>query len=162
MDILDKLDISENGVIKNIESGRILRQSDSERGYKVISYCGKQYKVHRLVALKYIPNPENKPQVNHIDGNKQNNNVSNLEWCTNKENMEHAYRNKIRIAKKLKDSKLAKKIKQYTLDGTYIKTWDCLKEITIETNIKWQNISKCCRGLRNKAGNYKWKYEEEI
>lgn len=58
-------------------------------GYKCVKLNGKHESIHRLVAKAFIPNPENKPEVNHIDGNKQNNHVSNLEWVTSKENINH-------------------------------------------------------------------------
>lgn len=60
-------------------------------GYKSVQIFNKNYYIHRLVAQAFIPNPENKPCVNHIDGNKKNNNVNNLEWCTYSENNRHAY-----------------------------------------------------------------------
>ncbi|MBJ8023716.1 NUMOD4 domain-containing protein [Bacillus cereus] len=75
--------------------GRILIQMTSRNGYKKVSLTRnvkdkKQIQLHRLVALAFIPNPESKPFVNHIDGDKTNNHVSNLEWVTEKENAEHA------------------------------------------------------------------------
>jgi predicted DNA-binding protein YlxM (UPF0122 family) len=84
---------SRNG--KRLVKGQILKQQVDKYGYMRV-YCylngkGRNYQVHRLVALSFIPNLENKPQVNHKDGNKQNNHIDNLEWSTNKENMKHAF-----------------------------------------------------------------------
>jgi hypothetical protein len=77
-----------------IKAGRILKQNDNGLGYLQVplSYNGKSKKemVHRLVALVFIPNPLKLPKVNHLDANKKNNNIDNLEWCTQLENVRHA------------------------------------------------------------------------
>jgi len=83
-------EISSLGRIKN-KKGKILKQSDNGKGYKKVSLSGIGQKyIHRLVAQYFLTNPENKRTVNHIDGNKSNNNVSNLEWATYSENQIHA------------------------------------------------------------------------
>lgn len=78
------------------QSGRILKGYTDPDGYKrvdlTVNNKSKGFFVHRLVATAFLSNPENKPQVNHIDGNKQNNNISNLEWVTQEQNMAHAWR----------------------------------------------------------------------
>lgn len=87
-------EVSEEGVVRNIKTHKIIQGGISTSGYKMVSLYSENKRlhkqVHRLVAINFIENPENKPQVNHIDGNKLNNNVDNLEWVTGKENMKHA------------------------------------------------------------------------
>lgn len=83
--------ISNMGNIRN-SKGVILSPFLTKNGYKKINILRQGYYIHRLVAESFIPNPENKPQVNHIDGNKKNNCADNLEWVTNSENMKDAFR----------------------------------------------------------------------
>lgn len=102
--------VSNCGRVKSLKFGkeRILKQATNQNGYLFIIIHRKNHKqryskIHRLVALAFIPNPNNKPQVNHKDGDKCNNHIDNLEWVTNSENIKHAWDNglneKIRIAK---------------------------------------------------------------
>ena len=80
-----------DGKISKLD-GTPLKKYISPYGYERVCINGKYWLVHRIVAMVFIPNPDNKPQVNHIDGNKQNNDISNLEWVTPEENMRHASR----------------------------------------------------------------------
>lgn len=82
--------IGEDGKIVNIHNNHIVKPQMNGKGYMRVSIGGRLEFVHRLVAQTFLPNPENKPQVNHKDGNKTNNCVSNLEWVTNQENRDHA------------------------------------------------------------------------
>jgi len=89
-------EVSELGAVVNINTGRALKPETTRNGYMRVKLCGngdtKKFLLHRLVAGLYIPNPLGKPCVNHIDGDKGNNSVANLEWCTYSENEVHSYR----------------------------------------------------------------------
>lgn len=87
-----KFAISNFGNIKNILTGKIKNIYDNGHGYKSVSVYGKLFYIHRLVAKYFLDNPENKKEVNHKDGVRSNNNLSNLEWCTTSENLIHKFR----------------------------------------------------------------------
>lgn len=101
--------ITKSGEVINNHTNRIVKPQLNGKGYYRVSIGGKLQFVHRLVADKYIPNPEGKPQVNHKDGNKLNNSADNLEWVTNKENRSHAVEHDLHLSgEKCKWSKLTK------------------------------------------------------
>ena len=91
-----KYQVSSWGRIRNAETGKILKPYENKKGYLKVGLSvgrrSEKKRVNRLVATAFIENPNNLPQVNHKDGNKQNNSVSNLEWVTNEQNAEHAKR----------------------------------------------------------------------
>jgi len=106
--------VSNLGNIKSLKKGKecIKKSKVTRNGYLRIRLCQKSikkyYSVHRFVALAFIPNPENKRCVNHKDGNKLNNNLNNLEWCTHSENSLHSFKNGLQKSKKGNESKNSK------------------------------------------------------
>ena len=151
--------VSNYGDIYSIRSKKILKGEITKKGYiRVRLTNNNRMLIHVIVAKTFIPNPQNKPQVNHKDGNKQNNCVDNLEWCTQSENMVHALSNKLRIAPKGKDVYNSKPILQYDLQDNFIKEWDCITDAQKE--LKLFHIGEVCSGKRKKCGNYKFRYKE--
>ena len=118
-------------------------------GYIIVGLDKNQYSLHRLIALTFLENPENKPVVNHIDGNKTNNDLSNLEWCTIAENNQHAIDTGLKQCYK-------RKIGQYSIDGELVKEFNSIVEATNETGIT--SIKQVLYGKQNTAGGFIWKY----
>lgn len=121
----------------------------------------KCFLVHRLVAEAFIPNPENKPQVNHIDGNKQNNNVNNLEWVNNQENKIHASKNNLITKLYGEKNPKSRKVIQYDLNYNFIKKWGYIRKAANLLNISEISICNCCRKKAKTAGGFVWRYADE-
>ena len=128
----------------------ILKQSKIPSGYKKVNLSKdgiivKQY-VHRIVAQAFLPNPDNLPEVNHKDENKENNCVDNLEWCSHSYNMCYGSRSE----------KYSVKVRQFAKDNTLIGEYSSLTEASKATNISCGNISSCIKGRLKTAGGYIW------
>lgn len=139
---------------KYMKSERILKQVNAYNGYIVVCLCKhnkhKNFKVHRLVAEAFIPNPENKPTVNHIDEDKTNNVVSNLEWATMKEQNNHGTRTQ-RTSKKVKAIDIA--------TGEY-NEYNSQSECARQLGLKAPNINMCLKGKCRQIGGYVFEYSK--
>lgn len=126
------------------------------QGYsQVVLYkdgVGKTIRLNTLIARMFIPPIENKPYVNHIDGNKKNNRVDNLEWCTASENVRHAYKNGLA-------RHYTRKVAQIDEKEVVVCVYDSIKEASAISKISKGNICSACKGKRKgKAGGYYWRY----
>ena len=185
--------VSDKGRVRSVDhitnghkyNGKIIKQRPDKDGYMIVSLSGrgrdKFKKVHRLVAIAFIPNPYNKPVVNHKNELKNCNESWNLEWMTVKENNNYGNRNlKLSLSQRGKprdymkgeknyfygkhiggaDHPQAKKVYQYNLNGKYITEYGSVQDAGKLTSTHPSAISMCCRQKRKKANNFIWSYEK--
>ena len=146
--------VGSNGTIFNQKTGQYLKAVQGKHGYMHVTLCyGKKEDllIHRAVAKAFVPNPDNFPCVNHKDEDKTNNDVSNLEWCTQKYNLNYG---KMKVSR---NSPVVQKDK----NSNFIKQWNSIKEASESLKIKYQGISRVCRGLRRTCGGFMWEYAEK-
>lgn len=148
--------VSNKGRLYSIKRKRKMNPTTSKNGYKRVKlYTNGKFKtvfVHRIVATAFLDNPENYPVVNHLDENKLNNNVENLQWCTQKQNVNHG------TGQQRRTEAVKMLVKQYTLDGQYIATYKSAVDLQELYGFHQSAISRVCRGERKTAYKYIWKY----
>ena len=169
--------IDTEGNVYSKRKHKYLKQTINKYGYCKVTLqkdkYKKMYSVHRLVAEAFIPNYNKLPQVNHIDGNKQNNHVANLEWCTAKHNMneavrtglfdnckkiqkENAVKNNLNKYHILANEVTKKKVAQYDKQNNLLNTYESISEASRKTGITITSISYSANGKRKTAGGFIW------
>lgn len=150
--------VSDEGLVRNDKTNYILKNSIQQGYCHVTIYINKKAKrmrVHRLVAEAFIPNPDNKPYVNHKDGIRSNNKIENLEWMTPSENTQHAVDTGLFLPTR------EKSVIQYDLNGKKLNEFKSTMEAGRLTNSIPEKIVLCCQLKRKTHNNYQWRYKED-
>ena len=156
-----------NDVRMSLLKEKTLKEGLSSNGYYSVSLTkngkGKTFNIHKLVATAFIENKNNDKCVNHIDGNKTNNYVANLEWCSYSHNEKEAY--KLKLKKPSNEGKKgalnpsSKKVYQYK-NGLLIKVWDSLTSTGESGEYNHRCVGNCCLGKQKEYKGYKWEYKD--
>lgn len=153
----DRYLISNLGRVKNKNTSRVLKERFTTTGYVLVNLSkgGKMHteRIHRLVGTHFIPNPDNLPEINHINEDKTDNRVENLEWCDRKYNVNFGSRTE------RQRKKISKAVVQLSTDDKEIAHFCSTVQAGEHTEINSHRIADCCRGTRKTAGGFKWKYE---
>ena len=150
--------VNDEGLVRNDKTNYILKNSIQQGYCHVTIYINKKAKrmrVHRLVAEAFIPNPDNKPYVNHKDGIRSNNKIDNLEWTTPSENTQHAVDTGLFLPTR------EKPVIQYSLNGEKLNEFKSTMEAGRLTNSIPEKIVLCCQLKRKTHNNYQWRYKED-
>lgn len=152
--------VSDMGRVKSLNYHRtgkekFLKDSKDKDGYLYVNLSKegkvKKFKVHRLVASAFLDNPNNLPEVNHINEDKTDNRFENIEYCDRFYNMNYGTRTE----------RTQKPILQFTKEGEFVKKWVSATQVQKELGINQSHISKCCKGKKKSIGGYIWGYEKE-
>ena len=156
---VDRIDTISDGRVFH-RKGVILKPKICRKGYYRVQLYhktkGKHINIHRLVALAFIDNPNNLPQVNHVNGDKSNNSIWNLEWVTNDDNMKHAIENGL-----MNFHSKARVVRQYTLDGDFIREYKSVLDASRALNVPHSGISMCARGKYKNSHGFIWRYVDD-
>lgn len=153
--------ISTEGKVMTAKSGRILKPAIDQCGYERVCLFkadrDRRFKVHRLVAETYIPNPDNKPQVNHKDGNKRNNSISNLEWVTSAQNVHHAMENGLREGHRRFCESRKKRVIAVNIETGESIVFDSV--MAAQRGLRTFHVTDVIKGDRKQAKGYTFRYE---
>ena len=154
--------VSNCGTVINIKRDKVLRPCVN-KGYLMVRLYNngkmRDHRIHRLVALAFIYNPDNLPEVNHKDECKTNNCIGNLEWCTGKYNCNYGTHNERSAAARKNDPNRSKPVLQFSRDGQFLKEWPSSMEAARQLEINQGGISMCCLGKQPTSYNYIFKYK---
>lgn len=160
-----KYEVSSQGCVRSLRRGITLKPKRAGAGYHMVALGYGNYRyIHRLVAAAFIPNPDGKPHVNHIDGDKTNNCVDNLQWCTPSENQQHAYKTGLLDGTVCKnpirgyDHSKSRPVVMSSDKGHIQITFPSISQAAKKTGIDYSTIYGVLRGKFKQAGGWRWAF----